>query len=108
MSEKAGPTSIELWKRFETALQEYANAEDWDKVVKVNALMVLALKKAGKPATKSQLVARKALATTHANILQNLHQKKDKLQQDIHQFKGQQDGLAAYQLTRLSGEINDI
>ncbi len=108
MSEKAGPTSIELWKRFETALQEYADARDWERVVKVNALMIHALKKAGKPATSSQLAARKSLAEIHEKILQRLNTEKDQLQLEISKFKGQQDGLAAYQLTSLSGERNDI
>lgn len=108
MSEKVGPISIDLWQKFETALQEHADAEDWDKVVRVNTLIMQALKKAGQPATKSHLAARNALAATHEKILQQLHKKKDKLQLEIHQFKEQQDGLAAYQLTRISGEINDI
>lgn len=45
MSELAGPISIEVWQRFETALQAQADAQDWDKLVKVNRLMINALKK---------------------------------------------------------------
>lgn len=108
MLEKAGPTSTELWKRFETALQQHANAQDWERVTKVNTLMIQALKKAGKPATSSQLAARKSLAEIHAKVLQRLNIEKARLQLEMSQFKEQQDGLAAYQLTSISGERHDI
>ncbi|NRD72018.1 hypothetical protein HQQ94_01915 [Shewanella sp. VB17] len=107
MSELAGPISIEVWQRFETALQAQADAQDWDKLVKVNRLMINALKKAGNPITPSQLAARKSLANTHAHIVQGLNIAQAKLQLEISQFERQQDGLAAYQLTSLSGEYHD-
>jgi len=108
MSEQAGPTSIEVWQRFETALQEHANAQDWDKLLKVNSLMINALKKAGKPVTPSQAAARQSLANTHAQIVQFMKTEQAKLQLEMSQFEGQQDALAAYQLTFLCGEHNDI
>ncbi|QLE87571.1 MULTISPECIES: hypothetical protein [Shewanella] len=107
MSEQAGPISIERWQQFETALNKYAQQKDWDRVVLVNDRMIQTLKQAGKPTTRSQLIARQALAKTHANILQQLQQAKMQLAREIDQFKQQQEGLAAYQLTSLSGEQHD-
>lgn len=107
MSEKVGPTSIKQWLYFEKALQFHAKAEDWQAVEKVNAKMIIALKAAGKPSNRPQLYARKSLADTHKNVLQQLEQAKSNLALEMSQFQQQQDGLAAYQLTQSSGEAYD-
>lgn len=107
MSEPAGQISIELWQQFEKALQFHAQAKNWDKLVLVNQRMTDTLIRAGKPNSRSQLLARQSLARTHQQVLQQLHQDKDQLKQEMVQFKQQQDGLAAYQLTCASGGVNN-
>ncbi|WP_299809725.1 hypothetical protein [uncultured Shewanella sp.] len=107
MSEPAGPISIEQWQLFEKALQFHANAQNWDKLVLVNQKMTDALVRAGKPSSRSQLLARQSLANTHKTILQRLAQAQDELKQEMSQFKQQQDGLAAYQLTCASGGVHN-
>lgn len=107
MSEKVGLTSIEQWQQCEKALLFHANAQDWEKLVKVNAKMTQLLIKAGKPSSRSQLLARQSLANTHKQVLLQLEQAKAQLGQEMNQFKQQQDGLAAYQLTSVSGGAYD-
>ncbi|ABV85389.1 hypothetical protein [Shewanella pealeana] len=107
MSEKAGLISIEQWQQFEKALLFHAHAQDWEKLAKVNAKLIEVLTKAGKPSCHSQLAARQSLAATHKQVLQQLVQAKDQLGQEMNQFKQQQDGLAAYQLTSVSGGAYD-
>ncbi|MEZ9197111.1 hypothetical protein [Shewanella sp. 10N.286.54.B9] len=107
MSEKVGPTSIKQWLYFEKALQFHANAEDWQALEKVNAKMISALTAAGKPSNRQQLLARKSLAAVHQAVVKQLAQAKAKLAIEMSQFQQQQDGLAAYQLTQLSGEDYD-
>ncbi|WP_076413074.1 hypothetical protein [Shewanella sp. UCD-KL12] len=108
MSEKVGQISIEQWGQFEHALLKHAKSKDWDKVIKINELMITALTSEGKAKSRAQFAARQALAKTHALVLSQLKQDKDKLEIEMKQFKSQQDGLAAYQLTSLSGESDDI
>lgn len=107
MSEKVGPTSIKHWLYFEKALQFHADAEDWQSLEKVNAKMIDALKRAGKPSDDTQLRARKSLAMTHQKILTQLQRTKSKLADEMSQFQQQKDGLAAYQLTQSSGDAYD-
>ncbi|MCG9732004.1 hypothetical protein L1D44_19640 [Shewanella sp. Isolate13] len=107
MSEPAGQISIEQWQQFEKALRFHGQAQNWDKLVLVNQKMTDALKRAGKPNSRSQLLARQSLARTHQQALQQLHQAKDQLKQEMSQFKQQQDGLAAYQLTCVSGGVDN-
>ncbi|GIU14691.1 MULTISPECIES: hypothetical protein [unclassified Shewanella] len=107
MSEKAGLISIEQWQQFEKALLFYSHAQDWDKVAKVNTKLVEVLTKAGKPSSPSQLAARQSLAATHKQVLQQLILAKEQLGQEMNQFKQQQDGLSAYQLTSVSGGAYD-
>ncbi len=108
MSEQAGQISIEQWGQFEQALLRDAQAKECDKVIKVNEVMISALTREGKAKSRSQFTARQALAKTHALVLAQLKQDKDKLEIEMKQFQNQQDGLAAYQLTSLSGESDDI
>lgn len=108
MSEKAGPISIEQWGLFETALSKHAESKDWDKVVMVNEVMIKTLKQEGKAKVRSQFDARQALAKTHATVLAQLKKDKSKLKIEMKQFQSQQDGIAAYQLTSLSGDSDDI
>ncbi|WP_299010276.1 hypothetical protein [uncultured Shewanella sp.] len=112
MSEKVGVTSaeplaIKPWGQFEAALIKHADKQDWDKLVKVNALMMKALKQAGAPQTQSQKLARESLARTHSEVLKKLIHSKNTLEMEMQQFTAKQDGLAAYQLTQLSGAMND-
>ncbi|MFT5788561.1 hypothetical protein CXF83_02845 [Shewanella sp. Choline-02u-19] len=108
MSEQVGPISIEQWQQFEKALAFHARAEDWEKLVIVNEKMCNALKKAGKPHSRSQVLARQSLAQSHAKIVQQLRQAQGKIKQEMAQFEQQQDGLAAYQFTCASaGVTND-
>ncbi|MGS0675402.1 hypothetical protein [Shewanella sp. 125m-1] len=107
MSEQVGTISIEQWQQFEKALQFYASTQNWEKLVIVNNKMTAALKMAGKPSSRSQLLARQSLANTHQKILKQLAQAQDELKQEMSQFKQQQDGLAAYQLTCVSGGVNN-
>ncbi|AQS35314.1 hypothetical protein Sps_00093 [Shewanella psychrophila] len=108
MSEKVGPISIEQWGQFETALNKHSKSKDWDKVVMINEVMIKALQREGKAKTRPQFTARQALAKTHAAILAQLKKEKDKLEVEMKQFQSQQDGIAAYQLTSLSGDRDDI
>ncbi|MCL1126506.1 hypothetical protein [Shewanella surugensis] len=112
MSEKVGPTSAEPlamkpWGQFEAALIKHAEKQDWDKLAKVNTLMIKALKHAGAPKTQSQLLARESLANTHSEVLKKLIHSKHTLEMEMQQFTSTQDGLAAYQLTQLSGALDD-
>ena len=106
MSDPDGPISIEQWQRFEQALLFHAAAQDWEKLVVVNQKMTNALIKAGKPTTRSQLLARKSLAATHKDIIEQMLQTQQQLKQEMHQFKMQQDGLAAYQFTCASAGVD--
>lgn len=108
MSEKVGPISIEQWGLFETALIKHADAKDWDKVVMINEVMVNTLKREGKAKSRSQFDARQALEKTHGTVLAQLKKDKNKLEIEMKQFQSQQDGIAAYQLTSLSGAHDDI
>ncbi|ABZ78803.1 conserved hypothetical protein [Shewanella halifaxensis HAW-EB4] len=107
MSEPVGQISIEQWLQFEKALQFHAQAKNWDKLVLVNQKMADALKRAGKPNSRSQLLARQSLARTHQQVLQQLNQDKDQLKREMSQFKQQQDGLAAYQMTCASAGVHN-
>ncbi|MCL1140446.1 hypothetical protein [Shewanella pneumatophori] len=106
MSDLDGPISIEQWQRFEQALQFHAAAQNWEKLVMVNQKMTNALKKAGKPTSRSQLLARQSLAATHKDIVSQMQQAQEQLKQEMHKFKLQQDGLAAYQFTCASAGVN--
>ncbi|WP_299489562.1 hypothetical protein [uncultured Shewanella sp.] len=112
MSEKVGVTSaeplaIKPWGQFEAALIKHADKQDWDKLVKVNDLMMKALRQAGAPKNQSQKKARQSLADTHDKVLKKLIHSKQTLEMEMQQFASKQDGLAAYQLTQSSGAIDD-
>ncbi|MCC4834405.1 hypothetical protein LMH66_17295 [Shewanella sp. 10N.7] len=107
MSEPAGPTSTSQWQQFEVALVKYANLKDWKKVEKVNELMMLALTVQGKPKTKSQLLARQSLAKVHQQVIAQANAEKESLSKEMKQFQATKDGISAYKLTSLCGEIYD-
>lgn len=107
MLEKDGPISIKQWARFGSALRQYADAQDWDNVRKVNIALVKALQQAGKTNDTEQQSARDALKCIHAQVLQELILARDELATEMSRFKEQQAGLAAYQLTQVSGALDD-
>jgi len=104
MSEKAGAISIKQWLYFEKALQLCANKQDWSALEKVNAKMMIALKKAGKPHNKQQFLARQSLEAVHKTVLKQLKEAKSALATEMSQFQQKKDGLVAYQMTLSSGE----
>lgn len=106
MSDLDGPISIEQWQRFEQALLFHAAAQDWEKLVVVNQKMTKALVKSGKPKSRSQLLARQSLAQTHQRIIEQMQLAQQQLKHEMHQFKMQQDGLAAYQFTCASAGVD--
>lgn len=108
MSEKDGQTSIRQWARFASALRQYADAHDWDNVRKVNIALIKALQQAGKPHDIEQKLARAELKQVHSQVLQELILARDELAVEIDRFKWQQPGLAAYQLTQVSGALDDL
>lgn len=95
------------WGQFEAALIKHADKQDWDKLLKVNELMMKALKQAGAPTSQSQRLARQSLANTHSEVLKKLIHSKQTLEMEMQQFTFKQDGLAAYQLTQSSGALDD-
>ena len=107
MSDPAGPTSINQWQQFELALVKYAKAKDWNKVEKVNELMMMALTVQGKPKTKQQLIARQSLAQTHQQVIALATAEKESLNKEMKQFQATKDGISAYKLTSLCGELYD-
>ncbi|ARD20620.1 hypothetical protein [Shewanella japonica] len=107
MSEPAGPTSTNQWQQFEAALIKYAKAKDWKKVEKVNELMMMALTVKGKPKTQQQLLARQSLSKTHQLVIAQATAEKDLLNKEMKQFQATKDGISAYKLTSLCGEIYD-
>ena len=107
MSEPAGQTSTSQWQQFEVALVKYANLKDWKKVEKVNELMIMALTVQGKPKTKSQLLARQSLAKVHQQVIAQANAEKESLSKEMKQFQATKDGISAYKLTSLCGEIYD-
>ncbi|MFS1436538.1 hypothetical protein [Shewanella sp. 10N.286.48.A6] len=107
MSEPVGPTSTNQWHQFEVALLKYAQLKDWQKVEKVNELMMLALSAQGKPKTQHQLLARRSLAKVHQKVIGIATAEKQAIATEMKQFHAQQDGLAAYELTNISGNVYD-
>ncbi|MCS6134464.1 hypothetical protein G3496_05925 [Shewanella baltica] len=108
MSEKDGQISIRQWARFASALRQYADAQDWDNVRKVNIALIKALQQAGKAHDIEQKTARAELKRVHSQVLQELILARDELAVEMSRFKSQQPGLAAYQLTQVSGAVDDL
>ncbi|MCB2380924.1 hypothetical protein ACRN93_15725 [Shewanella baltica] len=108
MSEKDGQISIRQWARFASALRQYADAQDWDNVRKVNIALIKALQQAGETHDIEQKTARAELKRVHSQVLQELILARDELAVEMSRFKSQQPGLAAYQLTQVSGAVDDL
>ncbi|ABM23338.1 MULTISPECIES: hypothetical protein [Shewanella] len=108
MSEKGGQISIKQWARFGHALRQYADAQDWTNVQKVNIALIKALQQAGEARDTEQKLAREALKRVHAQVLQELILARDELAVEMSRFREQQSGLAAYQLTQVSGALDDL
>ncbi|MGI2207143.1 hypothetical protein ACROAD_02555 [Shewanella baltica] len=108
MSEKDGQISIRQWARFASALRQYADDQDWENVRKVNIALIKALQQAGKAHDIEQKTARAELKRVHSQVLQELILARDELAVEMSRFKSQQPGLAAYQLTQVSGAVDDL
>ena len=108
MSEKDGQISIKQWARFANALRQYADAQDWESVRKVNIALIKALQQAGETHDIEQKLARAELKRVHSQVLQELILARDELASEMGRFKAQQPGLAAYQLTQVSGALDDL
>ncbi|NMH66721.1 hypothetical protein [Shewanella salipaludis] len=108
MSELDGPISIEQWRKFGLAMRKHADTGDWQALGRLNELLIQALNRAGAPASPAQQQARAELRRLHAQVLAELMQARDELTREMKRFKDQQEGLAAYQLTRMSGAVDDI
>ncbi|WP_144212018.1 hypothetical protein [Shewanella donghaensis] len=107
MSEQAGATSTNQWYQFEVALLKYAELKDWPKVERVNELMMIALVAKGKPTTKAQLLGRQSLERAHKKVIEMAVAEKQAIAKEMEKFQAQQDGLAAYELTHISGTLYD-
>ncbi|PWF61694.1 hypothetical protein CBX96_19810 [Shewanella sp. BC20] len=108
MSERDGQISTKQWARYASALRQYADARDWDSVRKVNIALIKALQQAGKTHDIEQRAARAELERVHYQVLQELILARDELAVEMGRFKLQQPGLAAYQLTQVSGAVDDL
>ena len=107
MSEKAGQISTRQWQRFALALKKFAQEKNWSQLSQVNSQIGYALRRTQLPdfnESEQEAMARRMVAQTHKEVIAELIQAKEALSLEMEQFKGAQDGLAAYQLVSSSGE----
>lgn len=107
MSEKVGQISTKQWQQFALALRKYAQDKNWALLSQVNSQLGYALRRTQLPnfkETEQEATARRQVAEIHKEVIAELIQAKEALAVEMAQFKGAQEGLAAYQMTSVSGE----
>lgn len=108
---KSYQITVEQWQQFALGLRHHLAAKDWDRLVKLNKLLIKALIQVSKSdftETSAQAIARKDVAMVHAQVLNELKSSRDAMAVELERFKSSQVGLSAYQFTCISGEADDI